>query len=1321
MKKILSLFAAALLSFTVLYAQDTSSVAGLDEDYSAENSLSGSDFSNTIQMAMSNADYMVTAGDIYSLSYSANGIAVSYTIPVDPTYKIRVSNLAVLDASGKSFLTLKKQVEEIVQKNYPMSGVQFVLTNPASFKVVVTGEVKRTVEKQAWALTRLSSVVSGTMTGYSSIRDVTVTSKNGKKRTYDLFKATRDGDLSQNPFVRPGDVITLNRIKRKVTISGSIERPGTYELMKGENLKNLVEYYGGGLTELADTSRIILVRNRENMDAGGEKLYIGQTELDKNYELLNGDSISIASKGSLLPYIVIEGIINMSDGATANQIADDDMSEKNMMRRRTVKFYEGENYATFIRRYKGMFNSYSDLVNAYVERNGSKIAMNLEEMIEDELYMSKYLVERNDKLVVPFQQHFVNVLINGEVNTVREEAAWPLRRLSTILDGNLTAYSSTRNVMVTSVDGVISYYDLFKSGRDGDLSQNPYIRAGETITVLRMERKVTISGAVERPGTYELKSGEGLRDLVEYYGHGLAELADTSRIEIVRSRDNMDVGGEKSYLTQKDIDSNYALLNRDSITIHSKSELLPYIVVEGIINMHDASAAGEIADDDMATKDMMRRRTIKFYDGENYATLVRRYKGIFNSYSDLVNAYVERNGEKIAMNLEEMLEDKLYMSKYLVERNDKLVVPFQQHFVNVLINGEVNTVREEAAWPLRRLSTILDGNLTAYSSTRNVMVTSVDGVVTYYDLFKSGRDGDLEQNPYIRAGETITVLRMERKVTISGAVERPGTYELKSGEGLKDLVEYYGHGLAELADTSRIELVRSRDNMDVGGEKSYLAQKDIDSNYALLNRDSIKIHSKSELLPYIVIEGIINLSDSATADKIADDDMAAKDIMRRRTVKFYDGENYATFIRRYKGIFNNYSDLVNSYVERNGEKIAMNLEEMIEDELYMSKYLVERNDKLVVPFQQHFVNVLINGEVTYVREEAAWPLRRLSAILDGNLTAYSSTRDVIVTSVDGIVSHYDLFKASRDGDLTQNPYIRAGETITVQRIDRKVTISGSVERPGTYQLLPGENIQELIDYYGHGLTEMADTSRIELLRVLNGQPDAGEKIYLNQKNVDEDYELMNHDSLTIGSFFALKPVMFVEGAIKASDSASLQAADRVPVQFENKTNYAYLIRAHSSWFTSAASDTKNAFIIRGDQIIPIDIDKCLFDKSYYSDLTVEADDVLRVPFRQYFVSVAGAVHNPGRYPYIPDRTYDYYVGLAGGFIQEKNNLDAVDIVDINGKRLKKSDVITPETTITAKANSGLYYFNQYSGIITTVLSLLTTALSAYSIIRALNK
>lgn len=152
---------------------------------------------------MSNADYMVTAGDVYSLTYAANGTAVSYTIAVDSTYRIRVSNLAVLDVSGKSYLTVKKQVEEIVQKNYPLSGVQFVLLNPATYKIVIKGEVTQTTERSVWALTRLSSVVSGITTPYSSVRDVTITSVNGKKRVYDLFKARREGDLSQNPYLRP--------------------------------------------------------------------------------------------------------------------------------------------------------------------------------------------------------------------------------------------------------------------------------------------------------------------------------------------------------------------------------------------------------------------------------------------------------------------------------------------------------------------------------------------------------------------------------------------------------------------------------------------------------------------------------------------------------------------------------------------------------------------------------------------------------------------------------------------------------------------------------------------------------------------------------------------------------------------------------------------------------------------------------------------------------------------------------------------------------------------------------------------------------------
>ena len=213
-----------------------------------------------VQIAMSNSDYMVTPGDIYVLTYAAGSSAMQYKTVVDTSYKIRVANLAVLDATGKSYISLKRQVEDLVAKNYPMSGVQFALATPAVFNVIVKGEVPQTVEQSVWALSRLSTVVEANMTAYSSIRDVVVTSANGTTKHYDLFLAKRDGDIAQNPYLRPGDVITLRKFHKRVSIGGAVRRGGTYELLEGENLKDLIDTYADGFTETADKNRITISR-----------------------------------------------------------------------------------------------------------------------------------------------------------------------------------------------------------------------------------------------------------------------------------------------------------------------------------------------------------------------------------------------------------------------------------------------------------------------------------------------------------------------------------------------------------------------------------------------------------------------------------------------------------------------------------------------------------------------------------------------------------------------------------------------------------------------------------------------------------------------------------------------------------------------------------------------------------------------------------------------------------------------------------------------------------------------------------------------------
>ena len=218
------------------------------------------------QLALSNPDYVVCAGDVYNLSYNAAGQAVNYTIQLDTSYILKVSNLATINVAGRKFTQVKKSVEDIVIKNYPFSGVQFTLVTPAQFTVLIQGEVVAVSEVTAWGGQRLSEFVNTVATAYSSKRNVDVKSADGTLAKYDLFQAQRYGNMAQDPFLRPGDTVILQRYDRKVTISGAVERPGEYELLPGEHLEELLNKYGGGLTQFADVNTISVLRliNLEN-------------------------------------------------------------------------------------------------------------------------------------------------------------------------------------------------------------------------------------------------------------------------------------------------------------------------------------------------------------------------------------------------------------------------------------------------------------------------------------------------------------------------------------------------------------------------------------------------------------------------------------------------------------------------------------------------------------------------------------------------------------------------------------------------------------------------------------------------------------------------------------------------------------------------------------------------------------------------------------------------------------------------------------------------------------------------------------------------
>lgn len=350
--------------------------------------------------------------------------------------------------------------------------------------------------------------------------------------------------------------------------------------------------------------------------------------------------------------------------------------------------------------------------------------------------------------------------------------------------------------------------------------------------------------------------------------------------------------------------------------------------------------------------------------------------------------------------------------------------------------------------------------------------------------------------------------------------------------------------------------------------------------------------------------------------------------------------------------------------------------------------------------------VQITGEVKTSKLLNVWGLSRLSTLVEQNLTAYTSIRNIEVIDSNGKKHIYDLYKASRLGQLDQDPYIRPGDKIVLSKYDRKISITGEVRRPGTYQLLAGETLADVIYNYGDGFTLFAATE-IEITKwnKENLIPEAIEYINYSITKLKE-IEITNLDKIKINSKKDEQQLVYFEGAVNGNTTSIIK----------------YPIR-EGELLSSAIRFLKNQFPIEADldntyielwkesKIISIDLIDLLYNNNKDLDIILNHNDRITIPFRQYFVNISGEVNSPGRYAYIPNRTWSYYINMAGGFNSMTHSGNKIEIIDYNNHRKDLDEIILPEDTIIAPANDIIYNINKYTVLVGVIASVVTSILT----------
>lgn len=284
------------------------------------------------------------------------------------------------------------------------------------------------------------------------------------------------------------------------------------------------------------------------------------------------------------------------------------------------------------------------------------------------------------------------------------------------------------------------------------------------------------------------------------------------------------------------------------------------------------------------------------------------------------------------------------------------------------------------------------------------------------------------------------------------------------------------------------------------------------------------------------------------------------------------------------------------------------------------------------------LDIVVYGEPDLFRTVTVKPDGAVSLALLGEVKAAGRTTTQLAADLTRLYGKY-----------LKQPSISV--TVREFRVDR-IYILGQVSRPGEYQLRPGIGIMELLANAG-GPTGRADLAKVVVIR---GRTEAQQLNLLEAfaTNRNPDVKLLAGDVLFVPE---TDKRIVVLGQINRPGAYELLEGQRV----------SNLIAAAGGLTVRAAP--QKAFIVRGPEQIPVDLEKVLAG-NLEANVTLSSGDMLVVPESQNRIAVLGAVNNPGTFGLTEGMKVVEAVALAGG-PTGRGTLRQVIIVRVEGGQTKR--------------------------------------------------
>lgn len=384
------------------------------------------------------------------------------------------------------------------------------------------------------------------------------------------------------------------------------------------------------------------------------------------------------------------------------------------------------------------------------------------------------------------------ITIVGAVNTPGTYLVNPFSTITGALaySGGISEIGSLRDIKLIRSNKEVFSFDLYELLIKGNRSDDLTIEAGDTILINAASQFVEITGAVKRPGIYEVLEGETINSIVGF-ALGFNQTANKSKI----SASILDLN--EASITKRNFDNlDQSLKNVLSVEVFNYiSEPSANILVGGAVEQPGYYNAQEYK----KLSDLINN--LKFIDVYPWLAVLEQF-----DENQLIKSTVlfNLNDPGTYSSVELLPNSKIYFANI-----DDMSFDVSEKSKNLITEYELRLSHRQGNF---RLPVYGKFSVSSFINLLGLDMSDVDNVASYVSpledrvIIKDYRDMQFTAKKY----NTVNFRALENnliEVSIQGAIDFPGNYILNSDATLEDLYQLVGN-FKNQANTNGVILTR---------------------------------------------------------------------------------------------------------------------------------------------------------------------------------------------------------------------------------------------------------------------------------------------------------------------------------------------------------------------------------------------------------------------------------------------------------------------------------------------------------------------------------